>query len=300
LAVVMARETAAALSFAQRERLRFVESTLFWEGAFTRARVHDVFGISANHVTSDLRWYEDAYPKSLVLDARRRRYVAGPRFKPRFASDSPAEYLALQLAYAESGSDLVVPLLGGGAPIATEAIPSPAHGIDRTVLQHVVQAIRNGTGIDVVYHSMRADAPARRTLWPFALVHTGLRWHARAFDDRSGQFRTFALQRMEAPQAVVTRSPQPTTDDAAWMTTTSVVVVPHPGLNEHQRKVVAREFGMKATAAGPEWAPTVRHALVGHFARRYELDVREPRLPQHRVVLKDPEKLRPLFLPESS
>ena len=290
----MARDTNAALSFAQRDRLRFVESTLLWEGAFTRARVHDVFGISPNHVTSDLRWYEEAYPKSLVFEPRRRRYVAGPRFKPRFASDSPAEYLALQLAYAQSGSNLVVPLLGGGAPIAAEAIPTPAHGIEKPVLQAVVQAVRNGTGVDVLYHSMRAEAPARRVLWPFALVHSGVRWHARAFD--GADFKHFALQRMESPVAVERRSPRPHTEDGAWMTTVRLSVVPHPALNPHQQRVIAREFGMREGEAGPEWALTVRHALVGFFARRFELDVKTPKPLQQRVVLRDPERVRHLFL----
>lgn len=294
----MVRSVQPELPFAQRERLRFVESTLLWEGALTRGRVHDVFGVSPNHITTDLRWYEDQFPKSLVFESRRRRYVAGPRFKPRFASDDPAEYLALQLAYAQCGSSAVVPLLGGGEAVPTVALPSPAHGIDRAVLQLVVQAIRHGTGIETVYQSMRAEAPATRTLWPHALVHSGVRWYARAFDSKRSTFRNFALQRMDAVKAVAQPAPRTVEQDTDWQSTRTLSVVPHPALNAHQQRVVAKEFGMREVDGVMAWTLSVRQALIGYFARRYGLDVPHPAPPQHRIVLLEADQVRPWFLPE--
>jgi hypothetical protein len=296
----MSRNAQSELPFAQRERLRFVESTLLWEGTLTRSRVHEVFGVSPNHVTTDLRWYEDQFPKSLVFESRQRRYVAGPRFRPRFASDDPAEYLALQLAYAQCGSSAVVPLLGGGEAVPTESLPSPAHGVDKTVLQLVVQAIRHRTGIELVYHSMRAETPGTRSLWPHALVHSGVRWYARAFDSRRETFRNFALQRMDALKPLARLSPKPPDDDEEWVATTMLTIVPHPALNAHQRGVVAREFGMREVDGVMAWTVTLRNALIGYFARRYGLDATNPAPPQHRIVLSDGESARRWFLPDGA
>lgn len=294
----MALAAATDLSFAQRERFRFVESTLLWEGGIQRARVSEVFGVARNHVTKDLRDYETSYPKSLVFEPRQRIYVPGPRFKPRFASDDPAEYLALQLAYAESESAAVLPLLAGG-PVPTVAVPMPDHGISKAVLQALVQAIRQHRGVEVLYHSMRADQPSRRTLWPHALVHTGVRWQVRALDERSKEFRNFVLQRMERPTLLASINALASKDDADWHTSLTLEVVPHPALNSHQQQVVAREFGMRTGKHGPVWSVHLRRCLVGYFAQRYGLDLPNARPPKQVVVLRDPSVARPWFLPSN-
>jgi predicted DNA-binding transcriptional regulator YafY len=171
----MAVSTSSAssdLGHAQRERFRFMESSLMWEGAIRRQRVSTVFNVSLNHVTKDLRRYEAAYPKNIVFDHHRRLYVAGPGFKPHYASRDPGEYLALQLAHAESGSTAVTPLLGGWDAVSISTMPTPAHGIPEKVLRQLVRAISDETGVDVLYHSTGATEPGRRHLWPHALVHT--------------------------------------------------------------------------------------------------------------------------------
>jgi len=297
----MPQSTPIELPFAQRERFRFMEATLLWEGNIQRARISDVFDVAVNHVTTMFRDYEATYPNSLVFEPRRRAYVPGPRFKPRFASEDPAEYLALQLAFAESGSEAVVPLLSGGTAVPTMTLPSPAHGINRAVLQAVVQAIRSSHGLEILYHSMRAERPARRAIWPHALVHTGVRWHARAFDGQSGEFRQFVLQRMDAPKALAEGAPEPAGKDLDWSTFATLEVIPHPDLNPHQQRVVAREFGMRTTkSGGPAWSVRLRRCLIGYFAQRYALDVAAPRLPQHRIVLRNPANYREWFLPSGA
>jgi hypothetical protein len=294
----MATAPLTDLTFAQRERFRFVESTLLWEGGIQRARVSEIFGVARNHVTKDLRDYETSYPDSLVFEPRQRAYVPGPHFKPRFASDDPAEYLALQLTYAESGSAAMLPLLAGG-PVPTLAIPMPDHGISKPVLQVLVQAIRQKRGVEALYHSMSAGRPTRRTLWPHALMHTGVRWYVRAFDKRSQEFRDFALQRMEHPTLVVSSSPQSTKDDEGWQTSLTLEVIPHSALSAHRQQMVAREFGMRASRQGPVWAVRLRRCLVGYFARRYGLDQPKAKPPMQVVTLRNLDMARPWFLPGS-
>lgn len=283
------------LGHAQRERLRFIEASLLWEGSVRRQRVSEVFDISKNHVTKDLRCYETAFPNNILFDHRRQLYVPGARFKPHLASRDPGEYLALQLAYAETGSRVVAPLLAGWDTVPTSTVPTPPHGIQEAVLRAVVRAITTGTAVDLRYFSTQANGPARRHLWPHSLVHTGVRWHVRAYDGERQTFRNFALQRMEDPKAVEKPSPLPAHEDADWVNATVLRVVPNPRLNPHQRELVARDFGMQSSANGPVWLVELRHSLIGYFAAKYNLD-RDEKPTQQRIVLENVADARPWFL----
>lgn len=285
-------------SHSQRERLRFVESTLLWEGEIQRSRVSTVFGVVPNHVTKDFKEYEAAFPQSLTFEPRRRFYVPGPAFKPRFASEDPHEYLALQLASSQTRSNAVIPLVGGLLPI--QGLPTPGHGIKRQALSLVVQAIRSATAVEATYHSMTATEPSKRKIWPHALIHTGAWWHVRAFDGRSGEFRNFALQRIEQAKSVSEPSPQSSESDTEWHSESVLEVVPHPALNDHQTKVVAREFGMSADGGEPVWHVKIRNCLVGYFAAHYGLDLSNARPPRYVLSLRNKDDVKRRFLPPTA
>ncbi len=284
-------------SHSQRERLRFVESTLLWEGEIQRSRVSTVFGVVLNHVTKDFREYEAAFPQSLIFEPRRRFYVPGPAFKPRFASGDPHEYLALQLASSQIKSSALVSLVGNQLPI--QGLPIPTHGVKRQTLSLAVQAIRSGTALEVVYHSMTTIGPVKRRIWPHALIHTGSWWHLRAFDSRSEEFRNFALQRIEQPKALTDPSPQPSDHDLQWHKESVLEVIPHAALNDHQTKVVARDFGMTSDGGQPLWRVKIRNCLVGYFATYYGLDLPNARPPRHILALRNRDEVKALFLPSN-
>ncbi len=282
-------------SFAQRQRFRFIESILLWEGSVQRRRVCDQFGVAANHVTKDLATYQAECPGSLEFKPNIRAYVPGPKFNPVYTSDDPNEYLALLLAHAQSGSTAILPALGGGA-ITAEALPEPNHNIDRSVLQSLVRALRNHTGVSVRYHSTSDDRPRRRTLWPHALLHTGVRWHIRAYDSRRETYRNFALQRMDSPKPIDETKPELAAVDVGWTRSSKLNVAPNPLLNLHQQQLVARDFGMRKRNDSWRWSVTLRNCLVPYFARRYGLVSPPPLEPkQHRIVFEDYESVRDLL-----
>lgn len=282
--------------YARQERLRFMESVLLWEGLVQRQRVCEVFGVSANHVTKDLKVYEEAHPGGIEFRPRLRGYVAGPKFKPVYASDDPAEYLTLLQAQAETGSSALASLLGT-QDLPSAALPSPAHGVDREVLRLLIQAVRAGSGLELLYYSMTSDQPTERTLWPHSLVHTGLRWHARAFDSQRREFRNFALQRMANPKAVADESPESPRTDGDWINLETLEVVPNPRLNAHQKSIVAHEFGMAADGQTFVWTVELRRCLVAYFAQRYALDAPPPLDPvKHRIVLRNRQAVKAYFM----
>lgn len=288
---------AEELPFARQERLRFVEATLIWEGSIQRSRVCEIFGVSANHVTRDLTLYEEQHPGSLEYRPRQRAYVPGPNFSPIYASDDPAQILGLLQTRAETGSIALLPLLGGeGIDVTT--LPSPAMGVDKSVLRDVLRAIRQSRGLSVHYHSLSAEETIVLTLWPHALFNTGVRWYVRAYDDRTQGFREFALSRIDRPVPQNLPSPYAASSDIGWTTEHRIEVVPHPKLNAHQQRVVAREFPMKRDRIGWVWSLSVRQCLIGYFARRYRLDAKLPVSPlSHWIVLRNRATLKPFFLP---
>lgn len=283
------------LPFARQERLRFVESVLLWEGSVQRQRVCDVFGVSANHVTKDLRLYEEAHPGNIQFQARLRSYVPMARFKPAFASEDPAEYLSLVQAQAETGSTALAALIGA-APLSSAAVPTAAHAVDRKVLRSVVQALRERRAVDVLYLSMSSDKEKRRTLWPHALFLADSRWYARAFDSAREQFRDFALQRILQPVADDRPSPTAHTQDDGWHEIETLEVVPNPRLTEHQKKIVTREYGMHLEGGSPVWKATMRRCLVPYFARQHDLDLVHQDPKQHRIVLRNRNAMKRLFI----
>lgn len=284
---------------AQRERFRFIEASLLWEGAIRRQRVSEVFNVSLNHVTKDLRRYEAAYPGNITFDHRRQHYVPGKRFRPHFASRDPGEYLALQLAHAESGTTTVTPLLGGWEAVPVTAVPTPPHGVEEGVLRAIVRAIASQRGVEVRYYSTRGSEPGQRRLWPHAIVHTGVRWHVRAYEPESGSFRNFALQRMEAPKPINTKCAVLAEQDTDWFTSMRVKVVPNPKLNPHQKRLVARDFGMAETKRGYEWSVSLRRCLISYFVQKYGLDRKKGQPSGQRIVLANEEEIRPWLSFES-
>jgi predicted DNA-binding transcriptional regulator YafY len=266
---------------------------VLWEGAVQRQRVCDVFRVNPNHVTRDIQVYKKQYPKSLEYNPSVRAYEPGIMFEPRLASGDPTEYLALLHAYAESHSVAMLPVLGGDGQLV-EALPAPKHSVDQNVLRAVVQATRHGKGLKVVYNSMQSDQPKPRTLWPHTLVHTGLHWHIRAYDDLRSTFRNFAIQRIAKIDVVVESGRVSVHEDAEWNEKVLIEVIPNPKLNTHQQGIVAKEYGMTENEHGWVWSEQIRRCLVGYFAVHYRLDLQPKGDPQFTpLVFKDYAAVRP-------
>lgn len=76
-------------------------------------------------------------------------------------------------------------------------------------------------------------------------IDTGLRWHARAFDRKSGEFRDFVITRIQNPiihedeSAVHERMDA----DIQWTRIVELDLVPHPRLNRPE--IVQMDYGMQ-------------------------------------------------------
>ena len=99
------------------------------------------------------------------------------------------------------------------------------------VLAPICRAIHAKRPVAIRYHSM-SSGESERVIVPFALVDTGLRWHVRAFDRKSGEFRDFVVTRIEAP-TLLDEEPQANErpdNDIQWTRIVELDFVPHPRL----------------------------------------------------------------------
>lgn len=259
------------LSFAQKQRLQFIEARLIWDGSVRRGQVCEVFDVTPNHLSRDFRRYRHHHAHCLEYDVEKKAYTRGRDFKPLLASGSAEEYLSLLQAYSTSKSTAVVPALGQVA--AAESITQPAGSIDPDVLRLMMLALREGSGLALTYQSFNEPEPVPRTLWPHTLVFNGDRWHVRAFDARHKEFRDFVLARCSKAKLDTSDAPSAASEDKRWHETETVDVIPAARLSDNQKLVVAREFGMKATGNGEfVWSSPIRKCLVGYFLYRHRLE----------------------------
>lgn len=269
--ISMNRSWIETLSFAQKQRLQFIEAMLIWDGAVQRADVCKVFDVTPNHLTRDIKRYRTCHKGALEYDVEARAYRQGRKFKPLLASGSAEEYLTLLQAYSTSNSTSVLPAMG--CIVHAESLPGPMGMIDSEVLRVVMRALRTETGATIAYQSFSDPNPAARTIWPHTLVFTGERWHVRAYDAKRKEFRDFVLAR--CGNAVVNDDPRPVSaeNDVMWHDTETVEVIPAPRLSANQRAGIAREFGMAVDASGEAaWTHQIRKSLVGYFLIRYRLE----------------------------
>lgn len=257
------------LSFAQKQRLQFIEAMLIWDGSVQRADVCKVFDVTPNHLTRDIKRYRTNHKDALEYDVEQRSYKKGHRFIPLLASGSPQEYLTLLQAYTTSQCAAVVPAMG--CITKAESIPSMSGRIEPDLLRLVMGAVRNKTGLKLIYQSFSEDNPSQRVIWPHILIFTGDRWHIRAFDSRRQAFRDFVLSRCTKVSSVEEKSPKDAGFDDLWHEMETVIVIPAPRLSLTQKIVICREFGMIGRKS-KQWSISLRKCLIGYFLTKYRLE----------------------------
>ncbi|MBI1422438.1 MAG: WYL domain-containing protein [Gammaproteobacteria bacterium] len=271
------------ICFSQRQRLTFIESVAYWEGAVDRPRVSSAFGVSENHVTKDFRLYKNAFPDNLRYDESSRVYRPTHRFKPRIGRGSAEEYLSLLRTHVEGQHAAMVPELGG--MVRADVVPQPQGRIQATVLNLITRAISSRTGLEVSYQSRSSSKPSTRCIWPHALVFSGIRWHARAYDEVRNTFIDVVPQRILSAKAFEAPSPSDPSDDTDWNTQIDIDVIPARSLSAGQANAIAQEYGMVKVGRTWVWKVRLRKCIAGYFMYLYRLDLEKD--PERLIELRD-------------
>ena len=217
--------------------------------------------------TRDAALYREIAPQNITFDGSHKIYRIGPTFSPLFEHAPQRVLSALALGFGDGVNGATQPLLLCESPTA---LSRPK----MDVLAPVCRAIRAKRPVAIRYHSM-SSGESERVIVPFALVDTGLRWHVRAFDRKSGEFRDFVVTRIEAP-ILLDEEPQANErpdNDIQWTRIVELDFVPHPRLERPE--IIRMDYGMQDGAIRIR----VRAAVAGSMLLRWSVDCS----PDHRL-----------------
>lgn len=286
--VAPAQSSPREAPWSQQRRLEFIDFLLCWDGQLNRGDLTNFFDISVPQASLDIARYIALAPHNLEYDRSSRSYLSSEQFRALYPTSAPDQFLAELLSSAQAG-DTHPNMLRHMPPVAI--VPSPGRTISASVLIALQRAIRQGTGLRLIYQSFTRSEPGSRTITPHALAHDGFRWHVRAYCHTREDFRDFVLARIVRVDGVA--EPGPGGDaDADWNTLVGLVLAPHPKLNAAHRRAIELDYGM--TRGRVELR--CRKALLFYVLRHLRLDADGPVAPEvQQIVLanrREIERLR--------
>ncbi|MBE9516891.1 MAG: WYL domain-containing protein [Proteobacteria bacterium] len=257
---------AGDLKWATRQRFQYIELKAYYCGSVSRSDVAKAFGISDAAATKDLKLYGDLAPDNLIYSQRVFGFVPTDQFSEQFADLSPENALPLiadNLATA-GGPYGNEPIYG----MKIDSLPLPARFPGKAVLAQLMRAISARKKLKVVYRSLSGrDSGSERIIEPHALASTGLRWHVRAYNEDTYDFRDFVLSRFEQAQLTDEDAESSADYDDDWVEQVAVKLAPHPGLSDKQRLGLVVDYDIKDVIE-----LRVRRALVGYLLQRLDVD----------------------------
>jgi hypothetical protein len=268
-----------SLSHTQRERLAYIDFRLYFFGEIGRPDLSGRFGVAPAGATRDLALYREIAPQNIEFDGSNKIYRIGKNFVPLFEHASQRVLSALALGFGDGVNGESQPLLPCESPAV---LSSPK----MEILAPICRAIHAKCPVAIRYHSMSSGA-SERVIVPFALVDTGLRWHVRAFDRKSGEFRDFVLTRLENPTLIAeeARPNERADNDIQWTRIVELEFVPHPRLSRPE--IIRMDYGI---AEGPI-RKRIRAAVAGYMLLRWGVDASPDHSlqeEQYRLWLSDP------------
>lgn len=251
-------------SFAQKQRLAYIDFKLYFTGMVTRSEIVSHFELGLAAATRDLKYYKDNAPDNMAYDNVEKKYFITTQFKPIFKHDARRTLIKL----ANNISDGFDSIGDTSFPIES---PSPLNVPDIDIIAKLSQAIINHKSISVIYTSLSSGSGARE-LVPHSIVDNGLRWHLRAYDRKSKSFRDFVLTRI-TKVTIQAQTPSPEEDkleDHQWMRMVPLQIIPHPNNVKHPT-AIKLDFGMEKGML----KVNVRAAMAGYLLRRWNVDCSE-------------------------
>lgn len=249
-----------SLSHAQRERLAYIDFRLYFMGEVGRPDLASRFGVAPAGATRDLALYREIAPQNIEFDGSNKIYRIGKTFAPIFEHAPQRVLSALALGFGDGVNGESQPMLPCESPAV---LSSPQMG----VLAPICRAIHAKRPVAIRYHSV-SSGESERVIVPFALVDTGLRWHVRAFDRKTGEFRDFVVTRIDAPTMLdeETKANERPDNDIQWTRIVEVELVPHP--DQSRPEITVRDFNMVNGALEMK----LRAAIAGYMLRRWSVD----------------------------
>jgi len=230
-------------------------------GEIRRQDLVSRFGIQSAAATRDLALYKELASGNIDYDSKGKSYVLGPDFHPVF--DFPPDRVLSWLTQS----------FGDGEPVRLKAwitseTPSRLTQPDLDVLASVTRAIHQECPLVIEYYSITSGR-AEREIVPFALLDNGSRWHVRAFDRKSQEFRDFVITRIKNPVVMKGAKVQPheqSNQDIQWTRIVELELVPHP--DQPRPEITEMDYSMDSGVLRMK----LRAATAGYILRQWSVD----------------------------
>ena len=162
---------------------------------------------------------------------------------------------------------------GDGEPVRlnpwiTSDAPSRLTQPDLDVLASVTRAIHQECPLAIEYHSITSGRTDREIV-PFALLDNGSRWHVRAFDRKSQEFRDFVITRVRKPvvmKGAEVQSHERSDQDIQWTRIVELELVPHP--DQPRPEITEMDYSMDSGVLRMK----LRAATAGYILRQWCVD----------------------------
>ncbi|WP_304526522.1 WYL domain-containing protein [Halomonas sp. I5-271120] len=254
-------EALSSLSTPQRERLAHIDFTLMFKGEAGRGDLIDRFAIAPTQATKDFALYHEFAPANVVYDKSRRLHVRARSFVPLFDYDTARTLSTLCQGHGDG-------FLGTLPTSVRCEMPHQLNHPDLAIVAAVSEAMYKGCALAIRYVSL-SSGETEREIVPHTLIDNGLRWHVRAFDRHSGEFRDFVLTRLLTATVLeqsLAQEYEGLLNDRQWNRFVELELIPHPDIG--QPEAIERDYAMSEGCLRLE----LRAALAGYLLRRWNVD----------------------------
>jgi len=273
--VEQSQQTISRLKWANRQRLQYIEVMAFYTGVVTRSDIATTFGLSDAAATKDLNLYNQIAPDNLIYRHAVFGFVPSEHFQAIIADLSPNKTLPM------IANNLT--MVGGAEPqqlvygVPVEPLPLPTRLPSKEILAQIIRATKHHKKLQLNYlslsdrHDEQSDNHSQRIIEPHALINTGLRWHIRAYNSETFDFRDFVLSRISDATALDTNAESSPEFDDSWVEYVKLQLIPHPNLNERKRKNLLLDYAANDGIIELQ----VRGALLAYLLQRLSVDTTE-------------------------
>lgn len=217
------------------ERWGFVELLLMTKGWLSRADLMNRFGLKEAAATRDLSGYREIAAHNLEFNPSLKRYdIKYATFDNIYPISSSSIISKLKSRKVSGYLGFVEP------PITTlkDLLPMP----EKEVILSISRALSNDLSMSFEYESLTSGFSLKK-VHPKKIFDINGKYYLRCYDYKHGKYVFLLLNRFGAVIGYHKKE-EVVDEDDEWNATVSVEIVPHPNLDDKNKKSIEREFGM--------------------------------------------------------
>ncbi|QTH72040.1 helix-turn-helix transcriptional regulator [Pseudoalteromonas xiamenensis] len=259
---------------------RFLDLHFYWEGQLQTGLFQKQFALSRPSAQKYIQQYIFDHQRPIEYVETLKSYVLKGAFLPTYVGGEFDEYTNV------TAGKILTNLSSG----QVHHITLPKRQLEPEILRPILTACRYQSALDITYLSLKENGESERIIRPHTLVNTGLRYHLRAFCEKSGKFQDFSLSRILAAEPELASKARHTKEeDTKWQQHVELMITPDPRLSLHAQAVIARDYQMNANKA----VINTNAALVNYLINLLRLDCLHPS-PEAQQIVIDPTCYRML------